>query len=58
MGKQDKELLNNINKHDGFNPDDYQGRSKHQIEGNEIAAMVSVLGFIALTIIIAIIQYI
>ena len=55
MGKQNKKLLDNIDK---FNSDDWQGRSKQQVENNEFLSAVSVLGLIGLSIILAIISYI
>ena len=55
MGKQNKKLFDNIDK---FNSDDWQGRSKQQVENNELLSAVSVMGLIGLSIILAIISYI
>ena len=55
MGKQNKKLLDNIDK---FNSNDWQGRSKQQVENNEFLSAVSVMGLIGLSIILAIINYV
>jgi|TARA_B100000768_G_scaffold128119_1_gene118733 hypothetical protein len=54
MGKQNKELFDNIEK---FDSNDYQGRSKQQVEGNELMSAVSVMGLIAIAIIMSVISY-
>ena len=55
MGKQNKKLFDNM---ENFNSDDWQGRSKRQVENNELLSAVSVMGLIGLSIILAIISYI
>ncbi len=55
MGSQNKKLFDNIDK---FNRNDWQGRSKRQVENNEFIAMVSVMGLVGLSIIMAVINYI
>lgn len=54
MGKQNKELFDNIDK---FSRNDWQGRSKQQVENNEWISAVSVMGMIGLSIIMAIMSY-
>lgn len=47
MGKQNKELFDNIQKLDS---NDYQGRTKEQVKSSEFGAFISVIGLL-LTII-------
>ena len=47
MGKQNKELFDNIQKLDS---NDYQGRTKEQVQSSEFGAFISVIGLL-LTII-------
>ena len=54
MGKQNKKLFDNM---ENFNSDDWQGRSKQQVDNNEFISAVSVMGMIGLSIIMAIISY-
>ena len=54
MGNQNKKLSDNIDK---FNRNDWQGRSKQQVDNNEFISAVSVMGMIGLSIIMAIISY-
>lgn len=55
MGSQNKKLLDNI---DNFNRNEWQGRSKRQVDNNEFIAMVSVMGLVGLSIIMAVITYV
>jgi hypothetical protein len=54
MGKQNRELLDNIEK---FDSNDFQGRSKRQVENNELMSAISVMGLIAIAIIMSVISY-
>ena len=51
MGKQNKELFDNIEK---LNSNDYQGRSKEQVQSSEFGAFISVVGLLLTIIGIAI----
>lgn len=41
---------------DNWNPNDWQGRSKRQVENNETLAMISVIGIIITVAIAAIVN--
>jgi len=41
---------------DNWNPNDWQGRSKRQVQSNETLAMVSVIGIILTVVIAAIVN--
>ena len=41
---------------DNWNPNDWQGRSKRQVQSNETPAMVSVIGIILTVVIAAIVN--
>lgn len=41
---------------DNWNPNDWQGRSKRQVENNEMLAMVSVIGVILIIVAAAIVN--